>query len=234
MNRPLITGALTVSPDGTQWWDGTNWQPIANEAPPDALRSPDGQHWWDGQQWVAFSSASAPQQVAAAPAMPTMRDVGSISAEKVASVGTLIVAATLIIVSAFLTWYTFQTQGGFPVQGQSGLTNGYGIWALILGGYTVVNAIVVAVAASSRAMKVAVRALWTDFVLVCIALVLGIVELSSGGWVVVGTTIPLVSSPGPGLYLLGTAALALLIAVIRLTVFLRKRAWSWSAPPTFA
>jgi hypothetical protein len=186
------------------------------------------------RSWAVPANASPASYRPAAAPLATMRDVATVSAEKVASVGTLIVAAGMIIVSAFLSWYTFQTQGGFPVQGQSGLTNGYGIWALVLGGYTVVNAIVVTVATSPRGMKVAVRALWTDFLLVCVALILGIVELSGGGWVVVGTTIPLAASPGPGLYLLGTGALALLIAVIRLTVVLRKRAWSWSAPSIFA
>ena len=343
--KPPVPADALRSPDGTQWWDGSTWQPFASEAPADALRSPDGQFWWDGTKWVAVSppsqapAAASPQEPAppvytyAAPipsqvsinsigsrlhadgsrfvvtrgsgavaaviaysdvqavyidqrvlgdtvtiqtgsetrsfqectprevvtqlvallrshgvsveerkwaaagsatsgtaAIALMRDAGPLSAEKVASVGTLIVAAGMIIVSAFLVWYTFQTQGGFPVQGSSGLTNGYGIWALILGGYTIVNAAVVAVATSSRAIKVAVQALWTDFVLVAIALVLGIVALSSGGWVVVGTSIPLDASPGPGLYLLGVAALALLIAVIRLTVFLRRNSWSWSPP----
>jgi hypothetical protein len=352
-NLPPPTGMIR-SPDGTQWWDGTTWQPIVSEAPPDAVISPDGQSWWDGMQWVAFSSASripaSPQSAVAppAPAGPTyapvaavsqstvvewsggrlhadvsrivamtsggaviatfeyatiqrayidgksngdtvaiqranevrsfdgcvpretvsqlvallrsqgvsveqrnwagasvnavqssyapgsatssqMRDAGPLSAEKVGIVGALLVAATLIIVSAFLTWYTFETQGGFPVQGASGITNGYGIAALIFGAFTVLNGIILAVATSVRSTKVAIRALWTDVVLIAITLVLGIVDVSSGGWVVVGTSIPLVASPGPGLYLLGAGELALLIAAIRATIFLRRNAWSWSS-----
>lgn len=44
------------SPDGTQWWDGAVWRPVAPEPPASALRSPDGTHWWDGLKWVAIAS----------------------------------------------------------------------------------------------------------------------------------------------------------------------------------
>lgn len=47
---PALTG-LQISPDGSQWWDGTVWRDSNLDAPARALRSPDGTHWWDGRMW---------------------------------------------------------------------------------------------------------------------------------------------------------------------------------------
>lgn len=52
-NTVSVEGApvIQVSPDGSEWWDGTEWQPTATSYPPQALRKPDGSQWWDGQNW---------------------------------------------------------------------------------------------------------------------------------------------------------------------------------------
>jgi hypothetical protein len=42
---------IQLTPDGQQWWDGTEWQPVSASYPPHALRKPDGSEWWDGQNW---------------------------------------------------------------------------------------------------------------------------------------------------------------------------------------
>lgn len=42
---------IQLTPDGQQWWDGAQWQPVATSYPPNALRKPDGSEWWDGQNW---------------------------------------------------------------------------------------------------------------------------------------------------------------------------------------
>ena len=48
---PPVLAAGTLSPDRSQWFDGTVWQDASLSAPPGALRSPDGNHWWDGTTW---------------------------------------------------------------------------------------------------------------------------------------------------------------------------------------
>ncbi len=42
---------LQLSPDGREWWDGTQWQSTATSYPPTAVRKPDGSQWWDGKNW---------------------------------------------------------------------------------------------------------------------------------------------------------------------------------------
>jgi hypothetical protein len=42
---------IQVSPDGQQWWDGSQWQDTASSYPQHAYRNPDGSEWWDGQSW---------------------------------------------------------------------------------------------------------------------------------------------------------------------------------------
>ena len=48
---PQVLATGTLSPDRSQWFDGSVWQDASLSAPPDALRSPDGNHWWDGTTW---------------------------------------------------------------------------------------------------------------------------------------------------------------------------------------
>ncbi len=48
---PPVLAAGTLSPDRSQWFDGSAWQDASLSAPPGALRSPDGTHWWDGTTW---------------------------------------------------------------------------------------------------------------------------------------------------------------------------------------
>jgi hypothetical protein len=127
-----------------------------------------------------------------------------------------------------LEWYTFATQDGFPVTGQSGLVNGLGIWVLLVGAYTTVNAIVLSVATSERAVRGAIWSLWFDVLLTGIALGIGVANLSGGNWVIVGTTTPLMASVGPGLDLLIIGTLVLLVATIRVTFVVGRQNWSWS------
>lgn len=42
---------VQLTPDGMQWWDGTQWQSTATSYPPQAVRSQDGNAWWDGRSW---------------------------------------------------------------------------------------------------------------------------------------------------------------------------------------
>lgn len=42
-----MTEQRILSPDGTQFWDGSAWQPV-----PETLLSPDGTHRWDGAAWL--------------------------------------------------------------------------------------------------------------------------------------------------------------------------------------
>lgn len=42
---------VPMSPDRDYWWDGTEWRPVADCAPPEAQRSEDGRHWFDGRDW---------------------------------------------------------------------------------------------------------------------------------------------------------------------------------------
>jgi hypothetical protein len=52
---PLAAPAAgTLSPDRSEWFDGTAWRDASLSAPPGALRSPDGSHWWDGATWRAI------------------------------------------------------------------------------------------------------------------------------------------------------------------------------------
>jgi hypothetical protein len=46
-NAPVIQ----LTPDGQQWWDGSQWHSTATSYPPHAVRKPDGSQWWDGQNW---------------------------------------------------------------------------------------------------------------------------------------------------------------------------------------
>jgi hypothetical protein len=48
---------LALSPDGSHWWDGTEWVDCGAVAPPSAQRSPDGAAWWDGAQWRPVPAA---------------------------------------------------------------------------------------------------------------------------------------------------------------------------------
>ena len=50
----LAPAAGTLSPDRSEWFDGTAWRDASLTAPPGALRSPDGSHWWDGATWRAI------------------------------------------------------------------------------------------------------------------------------------------------------------------------------------
>jgi hypothetical protein len=60
------------SPDGTQWWDGAAWRPIA--VPANAVRSPDGSSWWDGNVWQPVRPGIAPSKVPSAvtPTVPRL------------------------------------------------------------------------------------------------------------------------------------------------------------------
>ncbi len=44
-------GFVLMSPDGTAWWDGSRWIPVAQATPSWAIRSDDGRWWWDGRAW---------------------------------------------------------------------------------------------------------------------------------------------------------------------------------------
>jgi hypothetical protein len=82
---------LIVSPDGTHWWDGSEWKPIrpnaARAVPADAIRSPDGNFWWDGsvpirvvpQPVSAHTTEEIPTPTASA---PVARARGQGAAEK--------------------------------------------------------------------------------------------------------------------------------------------------------
>jgi hypothetical protein len=48
---PANAPVIQLTPDGNQWWDGSQWQATATSAPPHAARKPDGSEWWDGQAW---------------------------------------------------------------------------------------------------------------------------------------------------------------------------------------
>jgi hypothetical protein len=57
------------SPDGSQWWDGSSWQPFSPATPAipaDAVRSPDGSQWWDGAEWEPIPKSEPPQTEASA------------------------------------------------------------------------------------------------------------------------------------------------------------------------
>lgn len=71
------TRAPHLSPDGRWWWDGAQWVPANQPAPPPApatLRlSPDGRYQWNGQAWVPV----VPTSSMARPAAPATRGSGS-------------------------------------------------------------------------------------------------------------------------------------------------------------
>lgn len=48
---PINAPVVQLTPDGSQWWDGAEWQSTATSYPPHAARSQDGGQWWDGQSW---------------------------------------------------------------------------------------------------------------------------------------------------------------------------------------
>lgn len=48
-----MTEQRILSPDGTQFWDGSAWQPV-----PATPLSPDGTHRWDGNAWLPVQAAS--------------------------------------------------------------------------------------------------------------------------------------------------------------------------------
>ncbi len=45
------TAAVTMSPDGRYWWNGTSWVNCDEAAPEFVPHSPDGAAWWDGGRW---------------------------------------------------------------------------------------------------------------------------------------------------------------------------------------
>jgi hypothetical protein len=48
---PIDAPIIQVSPDGQQWWDGTQWQDTTSSYPQHAFHNPTGNEWWDGQSW---------------------------------------------------------------------------------------------------------------------------------------------------------------------------------------
>jgi hypothetical protein len=48
---PIDAPIIQMSPDGQQWWDGTDWQDTASSSPQHAFRNANGSEWWDGQSW---------------------------------------------------------------------------------------------------------------------------------------------------------------------------------------
>jgi hypothetical protein len=57
-----VAPVVTMSPDGTYWWDGAAWIDCARAAPGSAPRSPDGTAWWDGVGWRPLpTSVPGPQ-----------------------------------------------------------------------------------------------------------------------------------------------------------------------------
>jgi hypothetical protein len=50
---PPVDAAASVqlSPDGSQWWDGTRWRDTSHEVPAGARLSSDRKLWWDGRHW---------------------------------------------------------------------------------------------------------------------------------------------------------------------------------------
>jgi hypothetical protein len=48
---PIDAPVIQVSPDGQQWWDGTDWRDTASSYPQHAFHNPNGSEWWDGQSW---------------------------------------------------------------------------------------------------------------------------------------------------------------------------------------
>jgi hypothetical protein len=48
---PADAPIIQVSPDGQQWWDGTDWRDTTSSYPQHAFHNPNGSEWWDGQSW---------------------------------------------------------------------------------------------------------------------------------------------------------------------------------------
>lgn len=217
----LIPADAVRSPDGTQWWDGHTWRPVADPIPADAVRSPDGSQWWDGSKWVN------PQSFAAHIPPPASPPQGSDVSEKMVAVGSLVAAASFVIIAAFLDWYTFVGSDALTVRPQSGIQNGGGIWALVDGALIIVNALALFFATSPRAVKIRLRVLWIVTLATGALATIAIVDISNGNWVATATQAPLTASAGPGVILLGIGAAFLLIDAIALTSRLRAQSWLW-------
>jgi hypothetical protein len=48
---------LQLSPDGSQWLDGSAWQHASQSVPSQAVRHQDGRRWWDGARWRQLPGA---------------------------------------------------------------------------------------------------------------------------------------------------------------------------------
>lgn len=145
---------------------------------------------------------------------------------RVGSIGLLVAGAVLIGIASFLNWYELTTPGGFPVGGGGGMDNGgAGVWTLAMAAFAIVDAVALWSARQDWAISLCLRALWLDAAILVYNAASAFYNVANGQWHTIGTNLALTASPGPGLMLLAVGLAALLLAVVRISLLVRRREW---------